>query len=83
MQATAASRIVNTIGIINKKIVKFKDTLIRKFPRRDIKRCPAIRFAVNRTHNVIGRIRFLVSSIITIKDISMAGVPWGSRCESM
>lgn len=46
-------------------------------------RWPAIRFAVSRTHRVIGRIRFLVISISTMKFISGMGVPCGSRCESM
>jgi len=37
-------------------------------------------FAVSRTHNVMGRIRFLVISIRTIKFISGVGVPCGTRC---
>jgi len=47
------------------------------------KRCPAIRFAVSRTHKVIGRIRFLTISIITMKDTKAVGVPCGTRCVNM
>jgi len=43
-------------------------------------KCPAIIFAVGRTANVPGRIRFLIVSIITINDISIVGVPWGTEC---
>ncbi len=49
------------------------------FPRSDISRWPAIRLAVRRTHKVMGRIRLLTSSIITIKFIRGTGVPWGSK----
>jgi len=57
--------------------------LVSRFPRRVIRRCPAIRFAVSRTHRVIGRIRFLVSSIKTINIMRAVGVPCGSRWESI
>jgi len=57
--------------------------LIIRFPRRVIRRCPAIRFAVNRTHKVMGRIKFLVSSIRTMNAMRALGVPCGNRCESM
>jgi len=43
-------------------------------------KCPAIKFAVNRTHNVIGRIMFLTISIITMNEIKAVGVPCGTRC---
>jgi len=56
---------------------------INAFPNRDIRRCPAIKLAVSRTHNVIGRIIFLTSSITTINIIKAGGVPWGSRWESI
>lgn len=49
--------------------------VIRKLPRSDISKCPAIRFAVSRTQSVIGRIIFLVSSIRTINGIRGEGVP--------
>jgi len=53
------------------------------FPRSDISRWPAIRLAVSRTHRVMGRIRLLTSSMITMKFIRATGVPWGRRWESM
>lgn len=83
MQATADSRIVKIMGVskatgINKALID-----IREFPNKDIRRCPAIKFAVKRTHRVMGRIRFLVNSIRTINDMSAPGVPWGNRWDSM
>jgi len=45
-----------------------------------IKRCPATILAASRTDSVIGRIKFLTSSIITIKGIRTSGVPDGTRC---
>ena len=42
-------------------------------------RCPAIILAVNRTDKVIGRIKFLIVSIITINGIKSVGVLWGIR----
>jgi hypothetical protein len=75
MQATADSsteRVRDTgVARILGKILR----LHRAFPSRVISRCPAIRLAVSRTHKVIGRIMFLVSSIITINDIRTTGVP--------
>lgn len=50
-----------------------------KLDNRDIKRCPATKLADKRTDNVIGRIIFLIISIITIKFISWLGVPIGVR----
>jgi len=47
--------------------------------RRVIKRCPAIMLAVRRIAKVLGRIRFLIDSINTIKDIKTPGVPWGTK----
>lgn len=43
-------------------------------------RCPATRLAINRTARVIGRIKFLTVSMITIKDIRAIGVPIGVKC---
>lgn len=43
------------------------------------RRCPATILAAKRTDRVIGRIRFLVSSITTIKGIKAIGVPRGTR----
>lgn len=51
---------------------------IIEFPRSVIRRCPAIRLAVNRTHSVRGRMRFLDSSIITMNGMRAGGVPCGS-----
>lgn len=83
IQATADSRIVNNKGTgIDKAPIK-GDILVNAFPRSDIRRCPAIKLAVNRTHKVMGRIIFLTSSIITINIIRAAGVPCGTRWDSM
>jgi hypothetical protein len=79
MQATADSRMVRIKGTLILKRAPNVDSLNKEFPKRDIKRCPAIRLAVSRTHNVIGRIIFLVSSIKTINLIRAIGVPWGTR----
>lgn len=49
-------------------------------PKSLINRWPATMFADKRTESVIGRIRFLTSSIITIKFISWTGVPVGTIC---
>jgi len=57
--------------------------LTKAFPNKDIRRCPAIKFAVSRTHKVIGRIMFLTSSIITMNIIRTLGVPWGTKWESI
>jgi hypothetical protein len=40
-------------------------------------------FAVSRTHSVIGRIRFLISSIMTINMDKSIGVPCGSKCDNI
>jgi len=83
MQATADSRMerVRETGVV--RMFGSNLRLERALPRRVINKCPAIRLAVNRTHNVIGRIIFLVSSIITINDISTMGVPCGNKCDSI
>lgn len=83
MTATAVSKIVKIRGIGMRKIEN--ETLIDNmaFPRRVISKCPAIKFAVSRTHNVIGRIKFLVNSIRTINLMRATGVPWGTKCASM
>lgn len=46
-------------------------------PSRDNSKCPAIMLAVSRTAKVMGRMRSLIVSMITIKGIRGAGVPWG------
>lgn len=83
MQATALSRVVRMTGALMERMALVILNLINAFPNRDIRRWPAIMFAVSRTHKVIGRIRFLTNSIITMKFIRATGVPWGSRWESM
>jgi len=57
--------------------------LIIALPNRDINKCPAIRFAVSRTDNVIGRMRFLTSSISTMNIIRALGVPWGTKWDNI
>jgi hypothetical protein len=49
------------------------------FPKSVNNKCPAIILAVNRILKVIGRIIFLIVSIITIKGIRIKGVPWGIK----
>ena len=44
-----------------------------------ISKCPATILAAKRTERVIGRIKFLTNSIITIKGIRTLGVPEGTR----
>jgi len=48
-------------------------------PKRVKSKWPAIIFAVNRIDKVRGRIIKLIDSIITIKGISMNGVPEGVK----
>jgi len=79
MAATALSRVVRIIGAGREKIFTITERFEIAFPNNVIRRWPAIRFAVSRTHNVIGRIRFLTSSIITIKFINNRGVPCGNK----
>lgn len=74
---------VSTRGIGIAIILLNKDIEFKAFPKRDISKCPAIRLAVNRTHNVIGRMIFLTNSIITINIIKAEGVPCGTKCESI
>ena len=83
MQATAVSRMVRIRG---PRIPIMMDVTVKcsmALPRSDISRCPATRLAVNRTHRVTGRIRLLISSIITMKFIRGKGVPCGTRWISM
>jgi len=53
---------------------------VKAFLSRDIRRWPAIMFAVSRIARVSGRIMFLIDSIRTINIISAIGVPIGTRC---
>jgi hypothetical protein len=83
MQATADSSTesVRETGMarVLPRILRFE----RALPNKVINKWPAIKLAVSRTQSVIGRITFLVNSIITIKDIRATGVPAGSRCDNM
>ena len=83
MRATADSRIVSRRGHKEDRRIELRFIDRMKLPSSVMRRCPAMRFAVNRTHRVIGRMIVLVSSMITINIISMGGVPWGRRCASM
>jgi hypothetical protein len=47
------------------------------FLNKLINKCPATIFAISRIAKVIGRIKFLIVSIITINDESIIGVPLG------
>lgn len=76
--ATADSNINNIINT-NIDIIIMIFLFVELFPNKDINKCPAIIFAVNRTAKDPGRIIFLVVSIITINGINTAGVPIGTR----
>lgn len=83
IQATADSKTVKIKGAGMAKGTMMLGRANKEFPSRVISRCPAIRLAVSRTQSVIGRIRFLVNSINTMKDIRAFGVPCGTKCASM
>jgi len=79
MKATAISRKNKTRPPPNIKI-----SLAKVFPppfTSLINRWPATILAAKRTDNVIGRIKFLTSSINTIKGIRALGVPDGTKCD--
>jgi hypothetical protein len=78
MNDTEISRVVriNIIGV-SKVPVWFNESV--KFPSSVNKRWPATMLATNRMDSVIGRIKFLVISIRTIKFMSGRGVPSGTR----
>ena len=75
---TAISRIIRATitGIVDITIIFLIPCMA--FPRRESMRCPAIMFAVSRTDRVIGRIMFLIISMITMKGRSAEGVPVGT-----
>jgi len=84
MTATASSKVNRIIGvatIIGSININLLDATW--FPRRVIKRCPAIIFAARRIARVTGRIRFLVVSIRTMNGIRAGGVLWGIKCASI
>jgi hypothetical protein len=79
MQATADSRTVNVIGIGIEILLNKGTIFVMALPNRDISRCPAIKFAVSRTHSVIGRMMLLTNSIKTMNIIKAPGVPCGNK----
>lgn len=83
MHATADSKVVNVMGQIKQINALNFLNLNSELPSKHINKWPAIKLAVRRTHNVIGRIKFLTISIMTINAIRGIGVPCGSKCESM
>lgn len=75
--ATAISNVVRiSSGMIEYKVLF--EFVREKFLKSLISKWPATIFAVSRTERVIGRIRFLTISIITMKFISGVGVPTGT-----
>lgn len=52
-----------------------------KFDNKIINKCPAKILATNRTIRVIGRIKFLVTSIKNNKKVKIKGVPSGIKWE--
>ena len=79
MEATADSRTRRSIWITSKIETREGLTEAVWFPKRVIRRCPAIMLAAKRTARVPGRIILLIVSIITINGIKAAGVLWGTR----
>lgn len=76
--ATAVSKVNNKIWVIISPVRIIPEARAVWLPSRVISKCPATMFAINRTDSVIGRIKFLIDSINTIKGISPAGVPLGT-----
>lgn len=81
MIATAASRTESKMIKEREKMIKLIGVLEHCWPKSERRRCPATMLAANRTDNVIGRIKFLISSMITIKGIRAVGVPRGIKWE--
>lgn len=75
---TANSRIDRRIIINGIKIIDITELI--SLPNRFINRCPAIILADKRMVRVIGRIMFLINSIMIIKLIRIVGVPVGKEC---
>ena len=77
METAISSTIRATItGIVENTIIFLMACI--ELPNRDSIRCPAIILAVNRTDRVMGRMMFLVSSMITIIGNNGVGVPVGT-----
>lgn len=81
--ATADSKIKRSIWTTSKIATKGDETEAVWFPKRVIKRCPAIILAARRTAKVPGRIILLMVSITTMKGIRAAGVLWGTKWANM
>lgn len=82
IMATAYSKDSNSIMIILEgKKISWNFSLIPL--KREISKWPAIIFAARRTERVIGRIKFLIVSIKTIKEDNSMGVPEGTKWENM
>lgn len=81
--ATADSRVSRSICTNSMKGRESRLMFGPWFPKRVIKRWPAIIFAAKRTDRVNGRIIFLIVSIHTINIINIEGVPWGTMWANM
>ena len=77
---TAFSRIIITRIGVNIEYINNLENGDRGLAINVSNKWPATIFAASRTDKVIGRIRFLVSSIITINGIKIYGVPEGTKC---
>lgn len=78
IRATALSKIIITLAPA-KQILMAGNLLREGMHTKEISKCPATIFAAKRTDKVIGRIITLTSSIITIRQISPSGVPYGTK----
>lgn len=76
---TAISKIIRRFWVTIMKVKVLEDREGPDDPIKDNNKCPAIILAVRRIARVKGRITSLRDSIMTIKGIRGAGVPWGVR----
>lgn len=83
MVATAVSSTISNTCADNSIGNIILVTLFPWFPINVINKWPAIMFAISRTERVIGRIMFLIVSIITMNIIKAGGVPNGTRWENI
>lgn len=83
MIATADSSIKRSSCVIINNEINTDERELPVFPSKVNSKWPAIIFAESRTAKVPGRITFLIVSIITIKGIRTAGVPWGTKCANI
>lgn len=80
---TADSRVSRAICTMIRKLIRGKDRIGPVFPKRVIRRWPAIILADKRIASVPGRITLLMDSMHTINGMSTGGVPWGTRWASI